>query len=638
MLAKIRSVFANSWVARIAAVLFAVAFGAWGIQGALTGGDAGEGETVATVGGRGVTVVEFDNSYQRQLSATAAQMARSQGGTPDPTALPPEMKREIGAGVLRQLVTERSIVARASALGLVVPDHVLRDAVFAIPAFQGTDGQFDRNRFNQVLQASHLTEKGVLALVSDELMSRALLEPVRASAVAPAPMVDAIYNFIAETVSLAYVDVPFDSIPAPPEPTPATLQRFYTNHPGAFSAPEYRKIRAVVLSRQTVARDVPVPEADIKAAYAAQEQRLFKPARRSVQVVTVPNKAKAAGIADLWRGGAQWASVQALATADGGTAVSLANAGEREFPSAALGHAVFAADEGVITDPVPDGAGFVVLRVIGSTAATGDYASEHDRLREQLAEKRAAAAVQDRVDRLQDAIAGGGLDKIPADTGAVTAEGTLDAQGMTPAGDPAPLPGSDTLRQALIAHAFQIQKGAPPSLQTAPDGGYYAVEVESVTPPRKLGLSDALPEVIKQWHDEAVRHAAETRAAAIYAQAEADHSLNQAAAKAGLNVITTPPFSRTAPPAGVPAPLARVAFGLPQGHATMVRSDSGYSVGIVTAIGHPPSSTDANRFAQLQNQVQASVANDLETTYANYVLSKAKTTLNEAAVNRVLGQ
>ncbi len=638
MLAQIRRVFANSWVARIAAVVLAVAFGAWGIQGALFGGGNVGADDVATVAGQGVSAVEFDNAYERQLEETAQQMARQQGGPPDPSALPPEMKREIGGQVLRQLVTQRALVARGASIGLRVPDGLLRQTVYAIPAFQGPDGQFDRQKFDQVLQASRLTEPRLLSLVRDDLMSRGLMEPVRGVAVASQTMVRTLFDFIAETRTVELARVPFASMPSPPEPTPAVLHRFYRNHPDRFTSPEYRKIRTVVLSPETVAKDVTVPEAAIKAAYAQQAARLFKPARRSVQVVTVASQAKANGVAALWRGGAQWASVRALADADGGTAVSLADATEREFPTPALGHAVFAATEGAITDPVNDGAGWVVLRVIGSAAASGDYASERGMLREQLAEHQAASAIQDRVDRLQDAIAGGGLDKIPADLGAVAAEGTLDARGQTAAGEPAPLPGSDALKAALIAHAFAEKPGTPPSLISAPDGSYYAVEVEGVTPPRRRTFDEALDDVISEWHDAALRHEAEERATSVYVAAAAAHSLDAAAAKAGLEVARPAPFARNAAPGDVPLPIVRVAFGLAQGTATMVQTGDGFAVGVVTGIGHPQPAAEGQRFEQVQNQMKLAVANDLEESYAGYVVREMNPKLNEAAVTRVLGQ
>ncbi len=370
MLSAIRKIFANSWVARIAAVLLAVAFGAWGIQGALTGGGNVDQDDVATVAGQGVSASDFGRAYETALDQTAQQMARSQAGTPDPNALPPEMKREIGGQGLRQRGRARGRGARAREIGLQVPDQTLRDTVFAIPQLRGPDGQFDRQKFEQILQANRLTEARLLALMRDQLLTEGLVGPVHDSAVASPVLVRTLYNYIAETRTIDTVTVPFSSVPQPSEPSVDVLRRFYGNHPVDFQAPEYRKIKAVVLSHETMAHDGPVPEADITASYDAQAARLVKPARRSVQVVTVAKQAQATGVAALWRGGAQWASVRALAEADGGSAVSLTDASEREFPTPALGRAVFAADEGAITDPVNDGVGWVVLRVITRASMT----------------------------------------------------------------------------------------------------------------------------------------------------------------------------------------------------------------------------------------------------------------------------
>ena len=60
--------------------------------------------------------------------------------------------------------------------------------------------------------------------------------------------------------------------------------------------------------------------------------------------------------------------------------------------------------------------------------------------------------------------------------------------GQHRAGKPAPIPGSDALRSALIAAAFQMKKGDLPKLTPGPKDdpagqGYFAVTVEDITPP-----------------------------------------------------------------------------------------------------------------------------------------------------------
>ena len=61
-------------------------------------------------------------------------------------------------------------------LGIVVPDQAVRQAVFAMPAFRGPNGQFDQQRFQAVLRNNGLTEARFLDMMRADLAQRQLLE------------------------------------------------------------------------------------------------------------------------------------------------------------------------------------------------------------------------------------------------------------------------------------------------------------------------------------------------------------------------------------------------------------------------------------------------------------------------------
>ena len=637
MLGRIRAIFAHSWIARISAAVLAVAFGAWGIQGALTGGGVGA-QDVATVGAGGaVSVADFDGEFRRALEGEAQSLAQKGSGSADPSAVPPPLRREVGEAVLKRLVNEQVLVAHAHAIGLSVPDAIVRDSIFAIPAFKGPDGQFDRARFDQVLQANHMTEPQVLGLVRNEILTQAAIDPVRDPAAVPPVITRTLFDYAAETRALAIVDVPSASVPAPAAPDDATLRRFYTNHPGSFTVPAFRHIRVVVLSPDTVGRDIHVSEADIRSAYAAARFQLFKPARRTVEVATLPDEARAASVARFWQGGADWKQVEAMAQGDGGTATELTDAAEREFPSPSLGTAVFAAEIGKIAGPAKEElGGFATFRVVDIKPASGDYGSEHDTLRDALATQRAAALIPDRVDRLQDAIAGGGLDKIPADLGAVAAAGTLDEHGTTPEGEPAPLPATGALRNAIIARAFSQAAGAPAQLVQGPkNSGWYALAVDTVTPPRRRTFDEARADVLRDWTAAAQAHAANERATAIYTAAVASHSLDAA----GLPVQHPPAFRRGgSTPAGVPSGLVPVAFTMKEGAVTMAASPDGYAVAVLTAINHPQPASEQAGFDRLGAEAREALGNDAALAYTAALTERARPQVNAAAVERVIGE
>lgn len=636
MLSRMRTVFAQSWLARGLALVLALSFGAWGIQGALLGGGVGA-ENVARVDGRPITAQAFDRAYRGELARAAERLGAQQGTPVDPATIPPPMRRGIAQATLAQLVDDAAVVAQGRHLGLSVPDEAIRQAVFGIPQFKGPDGKFDRARFDAVLSQNNLTEARLLDLVRDQLMTEAVLSPIQAAATVPAPMFHLLYDYGAEQRRVQLVEVPFAVMPAPPAPDAATLHRFYLNHPKAFAVPELRRIRVVLLSRQTVARDVQVPDAQVTAAFDAQRARLIKPERRSIRVAVLTDRAKAAAIATFWKGGAGWPSVQAMAAKDGGSTVSLDHSAQIEIPSATLGKAVFAAAPGTVSGPVEGDQGWNVFEVTDVQAPSGDVASAREQVREQLAEQRAATTIQDRVDRLQDAIAGGGLDRIPAGLGAVAAEGTLDAQGDTAAGEPAPLPGTEAIRRAIVARAFAQKPGAAAQLEPGPEGSYFALEVLGVTPASERDEAAARADVARLWRQDAIRREADERATAIYVAARAARALGPAASQAGLAVMNPAPFRRLGA-GSVPPSLTTVAFGLAIGDAAMVETATGFDVAVLVAVLHPPPGAGDPGAARLREELQRSLADDLETGYARDLTRRAAPRIDAATVDRIIGQ
>ena len=145
-------------------------------------------------------------------------------------------------------------------------------------------------------------------------------------------------------------------------------------------------------------------------------------------------------------------------------------AAEREFPAPDLARAVFAAAPDAVTGPVQTGAGWDVVKV--TRVAPGNARSldaARAEIRDRIAQDRAGDLIYERANKLQDLLgAGTGLDDLPSDLGVAAVAGTLDAQGDTPQGSPAPIPAGPDLRAALIAAAFQLRKGDPPSLAEVP--------------------------------------------------------------------------------------------------------------------------------------------------------------------------
>jgi peptidyl-prolyl cis-trans isomerase D len=634
--------YLDTWVVRGFFLLMVVAFVVWGV------GDVfkfiGTDTWVAKVGGETIEVPAVQQAFQQQMTTVQRRL-------PPGTDVTPEMRRAVANAAVQELIGQAVETQAERRLGIVAPDAAVRGAVFAIPQFRGPSGQFDQTTFEAVLRNNGLTEARFLDMVRGNLAERQLLETLAVGAVPPAEMVNQIFAFQFEKRSADMVELLFSAVPAPAAPDAAVLRRWYDNHPDQYSTPEYRRIKAVVLSPETLAKDIPITDAELHTAYDARKALYVKAERRSVQVVQVPDQAKAQALAALWRGGAgndgaDWTAMQAAAKQDGGTAIELDDVVETGLPTAALGKAVFAATPDAVTDPAQGLAGWQILKVVKVTpASTVSFDQVKETLRQGLLAEKAADVIYDRANKVDNILASGsGLDELPSDLGLVGVAGTMDASGNTADGKPAPIPGGDALRQALIAAAFQAHKGDPPRLTEVPpttSGGassYYALTVEDVMPPAPKPYAQVADTVLADWTRDAVRHTQEAAAAKLLTAVQHGQTLAAAASAAGLTVTRTPLTGREEAVSGVPPELLRPLFELKPGEPTMVELPDGFVVAVPAEINAPAPSSDPIGLGQVRAALTQALGRDVVDTYVQTLRERAQPQINQQNLDSISGQ
>ncbi len=625
MLSLIRS-FLGTWAARAFFLVLVGSFGLWGVADVVR--NAGQDNAVATVGGRKIEVPQFQEALRTQM----AQVTRMLGGKTEPT---PAIRQAVAGQVLDRLVVQAAIENQVARLGLAAPDDAVRAAVFDIPAFRGANGAFDRQRFETVLRNNNLTEARFLDLMRSDLGQRQLMEAIQVGATPPEIVTRQVFAFQHETRVAQYVELPFVAAAEPPAPAASDLQRFYDNNGDRYSAPEFRRIKAVILSPETVARDIEVPDADIAAYYEQHKPEYIVPEKRSVEVVVAQDEARAKEIATTWTAIADWDAVQKVATAAGASAAALDDATTTEFPSPELAQAVFAAPAQAVTGPIQSALGWQVFRVTKVTAGSErTLAQATDEIHTKLARERAVDQVYTRANKLEDALsASASLDDLPGDLGVAAVTGTLNAQGNTQANEPAPIPGSAALRQALVAAAFAAQKNDPPRMVEGPDQSYFAVAVEDATPAALKPFADVEAQVRDDWEHDARRKEQERAAASLLTATQAGSSLDDAATVAGQRLQTTPPVLRAqptqaAPTPGVPTQMIEPLFSLKLNGTTMIETPDAFYVLALSEIKEPDPAADPAGTAQLRTALTQAIGQDIEMTFAAVLRDQAKPQVN----------
>ena len=631
MLATLRR-FANTWPARVLFVVLVGSFGLWGVAGML-GGNLGGGDpnAVATVGSQKVDPQELQDVSRRMLT----QMMRQTGSTAAPT---PEMRRGVAEQALQQLVIQAALAAEVARLDVQVPDDALRQATYETPAFRGPNGQFDRATFDSVLRNNSYTEARYLSLLRTDLAQRQVVEAVRAGGTSSDLVNRLVFTFQGETRTADLVTLPFAAAAEPPAPTDEQLQRQYDDNANDYRAPEYRRVKAVILSPEGLAKDIVVSDPDARAYYDSHKAEFSKPETRSVQVVVAQTEDAAKTLATAWTTGADWGAIQKQAPAASASAIALDDTTQPAFPSPGLAGPGFAAAPNAVTGPVNAEGSWAVFRVTKVAGGSEQpYESLAADLKQRVALEQATDQVYDRANKVQDLLAGGAkLDELPAGLGLLAVTGTLDTEGNTPDGTPAPIPAAPPLRQAVIAKAFALAPNDPPTLEDGPDHSFYAVTVDSVTPPAQRPYDEVKDRVRDDWLRDARRHEQDVAATALLTAVEGGQSLKDAAEAAKLPMTRSPAIGRTQPPPGIPSQLVQPLFATDVGKATMVEAPTGFVVAVTVAVNKPDPTANSAGLERVRVGLNGAMSDDLEMTYAGALRTREKVVVNRPIFDSIV--
>lgn len=625
--------YLETWVVRGFFLIMVVAFVVWGIGDVVR--DVGHPTWVAKVDGQTIEGPVFQAQYQRALNQAIARMPQGQN-------VSAALRTEIGNSTLQQMIAQAAMDQQLRRLRVVTPDAAVRNAIFALPAFHDPQGKFSRQTMLQVLQNNGLTEQDLVSLVRNELSQRQVLGALASGGAAPPSEALALFQEQYEKRSADTVTFPFDSETAP-APTSAQLQRWYDNHPWLYRVPELRRIKAIVLSPQTLAADIPITARQVHDEYEQRKAEYVTPAKRSAEVVSATDEARAKALAAQWQAGADWTAMQAAAKKDGASAVELDDATQQEFPDAALARAVFAAAVGQVSPPVKGALGWYVLKVTKATPGTEKtFDQVKDQLRQRILTEKATDLMYDRANKIENLLGNGTpFDQLPGNLGLVGVAGTLDAKGDTEQGTPAPIPGPPALRQAIVAAAFRLQKGDVPELtevQTPSVGGsaYYAVSVQDIIPPAEKPFAEVKQQVLADWTAHQKRHAAEEKAARLLTAVKDGKSLADAAAAAGMTVSHTPLVTRDVASQDMPPRLVNILFSLRLKQPTMVATKDAFLVAVPAWIQIPQPTSAPGEYDALDDSVNASVGSDIAEIYQQAVRDRAHPRINKANYDSIV--
>ncbi|WP_420382817.1 SurA N-terminal domain-containing protein [Novosphingobium sp.] len=472
-------------------ILIVLAFAGTDVSG-ISGGNLLNGDYVAKVGGTSIAPAELEKTVRASFDS---QRQRS------PTL---SMKAFLAQGAFDEVLT--GLIDRAASwewgrkYGVAISDRLVDSEIAKLAAFQGPDGKFSQEAYNQLLAQRGLTDK----LVRDDLakgqMSRLVFAGANEGAMMPTNVTQVYAALVKEKRTGNLLFIPSAAFAPKTAPTDAQIGTFYKTQIARYNRPERRTIRYAVIDSASLKTVATPSDADIQKRYAANAA-LYAPAElRSVTQVILPTQAAATAFAAEIKGGK---TIEAAAAAKGLSAAKITDATHDKFAidsSKPVADAVFATAQGQTMVPTKGDLGWVVARIDAVTKKPGKTLDQaRAEIATALTAERHKAALTDMATRIGEKVEGGTSLADVAKTYGLTVQTTdpVIADGSQPGKPDAKLPPQ---LMPLLATAFAMDHEGMPQIAALPGGESFAVyDVGAISGAAPAPLAEIKTQVAADW-------------------------------------------------------------------------------------------------------------------------------------------
>lgn len=461
----------------------------------------GSVRSIGSVNGQDISTNAYFRALRQDMNAVSAQFGRSLG-------FAEYSSLNLDGNTRARLLTTALMDAEMARLGLSVGDARLAEEIRGMQAFQSATGAFDRTVYRMSLEQNAWSEPEFETRMRADI-ARSLLQTALASGfVGSDAAAQAFFAHLGETRNFSMLRLGEADLTAPiAVPDEATLRAHHAANPEAFTRPEARRITYAAVLPQDVMSDIPANEDELRATYAARLSEFVQPERRLVERLIFSTDAQAEAARNRLDAGVatfdDLVAERGLRLED----VDMGDVSAEDLGAAA--EAVFALEDPDVVGPLPSPLGPALYRMNGILAAQEvSFEAARDQLMAEFAMDAARRMIADRVDDIDDLLAGGAtLEDLAQDAGMTLA--TIDL-----------VPG---FNEGIAAYpefgerAARAREGDFPEAFALADGGLVALRLDATLPPTVLPYDDISDDVTAHWQAATLRAALQDRMAQIEA-------------------------------------------------------------------------------------------------------------------------
>lgn len=624
-------VASQNWIGRtimgLVMAVIVISFAIWGIGDVFRGFSS---QRLVKIGGGEVSVEAFRSTYQNELRRLQQRLRRG---------ITNEEARRAGLDqqVLDRLITDVALDQRVHSLGLSVSDEEAQRLLKAEKAFRGVNGQFDPERFKQIIGDAGFTERSFLVDQKGAYLRKEITDSVTVGLEPPRPMLEAIHRFRNETRAIDTILLPPSAAGAIPAPTDDEIKKYYAEREASFRAREYRKLTVLAATPATLAKPADVPMEEVRKLFdQVKGQRFGTPEKREVSQIVFKTEAEAREALARLKGGLDFNALVAERKLDPKDA-DLGLVAQSDFGDAKVGAAVFAPSAAGYAEIAATPFGFVVsqVRKIQPGVLSKTFEQAEKELRAEIGARKAAPDVRGLHDAIEDQRSAGktlaeSAKAVGLETRAIE---PIDDMGRDKAGNAvADVPGGPDLLKA----AFASDKGVDNEAVTTRDGGYVWFEVTDVEQARQQSYEEVKSQVEAAMRKEAEQKALSAKAKELVEQLRGGKPIDNLSGELGIPVKHVADLKRANRADFAPSTIIQF-FEVPLHGAGSVAVEGGQLLFVVTEATTPkfdPGSTEVQAIAE---QLRPALQNDVLEQYVGGLEKALNVEINQKALQAALG-
>jgi peptidyl-prolyl cis-trans isomerase D len=578
---------------------------------------SGNIRTIGSVGDKPIAVDAYARQVQQELRAISQQTG---------SAMSFAQAQQLGLdrAVLQRMMRERALDHEATQMGLSIGDEVLRDRILEIAAFQGVNGQFDRDGYAQALRTAGLNEAEFETSLREETARQLLQGAILSGVEMPAAYAETLVAYVSETRDFTWVLLDETALDTPlAEADDATLKAYFDANAESFVLPATKKITYAWLNPTEIIDQVELPEDELRAEYANRAGQYNQAERRLVErLVFADQEAADQAAAALEVGGTTFEAL----VQERGLVLSDVDLGDVDLAGlGAAGAAVFGADVGSVVGPADSNLGPALFRVNAVLPAQNvTFEEAEPELRDALAADRAIRIVEAQAEDFDDRLAGGAtLEELAEQTDMEL--GQIDWTVDSGEG----LAAYEGFREA----AATVAEGDFPKVEQLGDGGIFALRLDDALPERPATYADVAEDVAERWRAEQIVNGLRAQAEAAKAAVESGSTF----AALGLSERVATEQTRNAFLPATPTGFTGEVFQMAVGDVRMLE---GTDTVVLVHLDAITAADDTNAqatalVAGLRDQQNLALARGLFDLFSEDALLRAGQNIDPRAVNAV---